>query len=364
MFDDKYKEAFEDMKLSDQFKKGLASVMKDTKSARVPRTKLVLATVLGVLIVSTTFVFATNHVTKGKLFDNWFGTEETTAVESETTATEVTPTPTQSATPTPTQAAIPTLTPTPTAIPTSTPTPLPTPTTAPVVTKPTVTVKQEGDGIRVTWTAVTNTTDFQYYKIVASIGCSSPRYPDNGYATYITDSKTTSYYIANGSSYNSGDFCNFSGGTTYYFSVTTCYTDTKYVGNAVSATMPGSPYVEPTCAPANLGNTPTVTATVGTKDGVSGVWITWTPIVDSSSGFQFYKVVASPNCSSPRYPDNGYATYITESGTTSYFVATGSGYNGGDVGTFTSGTTYYFSITTCLNDNARLAGNAVAVVMP
>lgn len=366
MFDEKYKEAFEDMKLSDNFKKGLATLMKDKKSARVPRTKLVLATVLGVLIVSTTFVFATNHVTKGKLFDTWFGTDET-----EATVTETTPAPTETTETTETNETTATEkevtpTPIPTATVTATPTPTqtPTPTTAPVVTKPTVTVKQEGDGIRISWTAVTNTTDFQYYKIVASINCSSPRYPDNGYATYITDAKTTSYYIENGSSYNGGDFCNFSGGTTYYFSVTTCYEDEKYVGNAVTAAMPGNPYVEPTCPPVNLSNTPVVTVTAGTNEGVSGVWVSWTPIVDSSSGFQFYKVVASPNCSSPRYPDNGYATYITDSSVTSYFIKTGSGYNGGDVGTFASGTSYYFSVTTCLSDSSRLAGNAVQVVMP
>jgi len=68
MFDSKYKEAFEDMKLSDSFKTGLVNKMRNQSKKPAPRKRLVLAVVAAVILVSTSVVFATNYATDGQLF--------------------------------------------------------------------------------------------------------------------------------------------------------------------------------------------------------------------------------------------------------------------------------------------------------
>jgi hypothetical protein len=176
---------------------------------------------------------------------------------------------------------------------------------------------------------------------------------ENGYYAWITDANTTSCTISNGDGYQGGDVGNFSGGQAYYFSVTAIYGEEwqKIAGNAVQVTMPGTPPV---------ATNPAVTITVTPAEG--GVNVSWTPTSDAT-GFVYYKVVASIGTSSPKYPDNGYYAYFEDPNCTSCFIATGSGYNGGDVGTFTSGQAYYFSITACYNE-AKTPGNTVQVTMP
>ena len=97
---------------------------------------------------------------------------------------------------------------------------------------------------------------------------------------------------------------------------------------------------------------------VYTDDGQ--VTLKWDKI--SSSNLDGYKVVASKYNSQPAYPSDGYYKWITNSDTTSITIKNGAGYNGGDVGQFKSGETYYFSITAVYKDR-KIAGNAVAAKM-
>ena len=405
MFDSAYKEAFEDMKLSDSFKTGLVDKMKKQSKKPAPRKRLVLAVVAAVILVSTSVVFATNYATDGQLFKSvmsGFGYDPQKTKSSVTVdATQaLTPGPTEVPTATPTETVADTpayviaetsvsetsaVTQAATAAPTPEETAAPTPkeTTAPAPKETTAAVPKETtapagriapavsaaagtDSVTVSWGKIYN-ADLVGYKVVASRNCSTPKYSENGYYAWITDANTTSCTISNGEGYNGGDVGTFSGGTSYYFSVTAVYGDEwqKVAGNAVKVTMPGSAPTEPSTTEPSSTEAPAScpAVTVSASAGSAGVNVSWSRTTDTT-GFIFYKVVASAGNSAPSYPDDGYVTYITDPNITSYFIGNTSGYNGGDFGgTFASGTTYYFSITACY-DGGNARGNAVSVKMP
>ena len=405
MFDSAYKEAFEDMKLSDSFKTGLVDKMKKQSKKPAPRKRLVLAVVAAVILVSTSVVFATNYATDGQLFKSvmsGFG------YDPQKTKSSVTVDVTQALTPAPTEVptGIPTVTPTetptatptegPTATPTENPTATPAQTAAPAVTAaptpketaaptpkptaaptpkettsaagriaPSVSAAAGTNSVTVSWGKI-NSADLVGYKVVASRNCSTPKYSENGYYAWITDTNTTSCTISSGAGYNGGDVGTFSGGTSYYFSVTAIYGDEwqKVAGNAVKVAMPGSASTPAPTEPSSTEAPATCPAvSVSASAGSAGVSVSWSKTSDPT-GFVFYKVVASVGNSAPSYPDDGYVTYITDPNITSYFIGNTSGYNGGDFGgAFTSGTAYYFSITACY-DGGNARGNAVLVTMP
>lgn len=280
MFREDYKEACEQMKLNESFKSGLKNMMKNAAGSPATKRRLVLATVIGVILISTTVVLATNYATNGKLLKNMFGgsgdyqnqTEVTETLATEATeATDVTvvtePTDTTKATE-PTETTVsPTTTPTVTATPTATPTPTATavPTAKPTAVPtgriaPSVTAVAGTNNVTVSWTKITS-PDLVGYKVVASMSDSTPMYNENGYYQWITDANVTSCTIENGACYNGGDVGTFSGGTAYYFSVTAVYGDEwqKVAGNAVQVAMPG--------AAAPIGTYPAVTGLTVTPEG-------------------------------------------------------------------------------------------------
>jgi hypothetical protein len=66
------------------------------------------------------------------------------------------------------------------------------------------------------------------------------------------------------------------------------------------------------------------------------------------------------------YSENGYYEWITDLSRTSCTINVGAGYEGGDVGCFAAGTTYYFSVTAIYDNDdwVKVAGNAVSLTMP
>ena len=92
--------------------------------------------------------------------------------------------------------------------------------------------------IKVSWDKI-DSSKFSGYKVVASLTNSTPSYPNDGYATFITDDSTLSYYIDANTSYSGGDLGGkFISGKKYYISVTALYGDVKIPGNTVVITMP------------------------------------------------------------------------------------------------------------------------------
>jgi len=371
MFETKYKEACENMKLSDSFKTGLVNIMKKESKKAVPKKRLVLATITAVILVSTSVVFATNYATNGQLFKNvlsGFGYDPQTTKSSMTVAAETTGAPTA------TPAAAVTVTPAtePTATPTATPTAAVTPTVTPTAVltgriAPTVSAAAGANSVTVSWTKITS-PDLVGYKVVASKSDSTPKYSENGYYKWITNADTTSCTISNGVGYNGGDVGTFSGGTSYYFSVTAVYGEEwqTVAGNAVAVTMPGA--AAETTAPAETtaaATAPTgrIAPSVNAAAGTDSVTVTWNKI--DSPDLVGYKVVASKSDSTPKYDENGYYKWITDRNTTSCTISNGADYSGGDVGTFSGGTLYYFSVTAVYGDEwQKVPGNAVAVTMP
>jgi YHS domain-containing protein len=207
-------------------------------------------------------------------------------------------------------------------------------------------------GLKLKWSPAT-AEDFKYYKIVASKSDSTPAYPDNGYATYKDDVNDWYFKIYDGQNYNGGDIGSFEAGETYYFSITAVYhSGEKITSNVVKKAMPG------------VKDTDTVKKDITLEIGVSDddLILEWTPA--SSSGFKYYKVVASKSDSTPKYPENGYAAYISSVGDTRYELEDGDYYNSGDFSKFVEGQTYYFSITAVYNDGTKITSNVIKKVFP
>ncbi len=120
--------------------------------------------------------------------------------------------------------------------------------------------------------------------------------------------------------------------------------------------MGSTPVEEPEVVVTENYVTPNVR--VYTDDGK--VTVKWDEI--NNSNLNGYKVVASKYNSQPAYPSDGYYKWITNSDTTSITIKNGAGYNGGDIGQFKSGETYYFSVTAVYKDR-KIAGNAVSAKM-
>lgn len=219
---------------------------------------------------------------------------------------------------------------------------------------PEVEVSQVGDGVVVEWSDV-DTNGLQGYKIVASLSDDTPIYPDNGYAAWVTNLNTKSFYIEPGTAYNGGDIGGkFMAGKTYHFSVTAIYKTGKIAGNTVSFIMPGEPEEEVSIEERTLK--------VDTEVADGKLLIKWNDI--NLVGLQGYKVVASRSNPTPVYPDDGYAAWITDLETRSLLVTPGTLYNGGDLeGQFKSGETYYVSVT-AVYDNIRVPGIPTKVIMP
>lgn len=203
---------------------------------------------------------------------------------------------------------------------------------------PQVSVTLGANYVQVSWSKIAS-DDLVGYKVVASVGNSSPKYSEDGYCAWITNPNTTSYKIYNGSGYSGGDIDTFNGGSYYFFSVTAVYGDEweKIAGNAVLARMPGDPI--PTTEPV-----PHVAPTVSATAQTDGVLVTWNKI--NNEDFSGYKVVYSATNPNPAYPGDGYYEYITDRNQTSCLVT------GLDTGS------YYFSVTALYDDGAKVAGNA------
>jgi len=212
---------------------------------------------------------------------------------------------------------------------------------------PVVTAAARTDGVKVSWEKIT-ADDLSGYKVVYSKTNPNPKYPDDGYYAYITDAETTSCLVK-ASKVDAGD---------YYFSVTALYDDGSAVaGNAVKKTMPE--YVAPTPDPNADRPKPSVSVSLG----ANYVQVSWSKI--NSEDLVGYKVVASKSNSAPKYSEDGYYTWITTPSTTSCKIYNGDGYNGGDIGKFSGGTYYYFSVTAVYGDDwEKVAGNALYARMP
>ena len=88
----------------------------------------------------------------------------------------------------------------------------------------------------------------------------------------------------------------------------------------------------------------------------------WDKINDH--GFSGYKVVASSKNKQPVYPNDGYLAFISDKDTDYMYINKDTKYYEGDFGShFTSGKTYYLSITAIYQDK-NVKGNSVVVIFP
>ncbi|MBC7958804.1 MAG: S-layer homology domain-containing protein [Vallitaleaceae bacterium] len=202
------------------------------------------------------------------------------------------------------------------------------------------------------WTNVAS-EGFSYYKVVLSKTDSTPSYPENGYATAISNVSASGFEFEAGAGYNSGLDGEIKPGT-YYVAITAVYGDKKLTSNVVTITVPEKAVVS------NVGKTP-VLSSLGIVDG--GIKLSWTK-TDNVDGFQFYKVVLSKSVSSPSYPGNGYATYISDNSVTTYVIKDGQSYNSGDIGgNLEDDVPYHVAITDVYSDG-NFTSLPITVTLP
>jgi hypothetical protein len=206
-----------------------------------------------------------------------------------------------------------------------------------------VTGEVEGDGLQISWEKETG-DGFQGYKVVASKDNPNPRYPEDGYVEYISNSETTSQmlYASDG----------FSTDRDYYFSVTYLFQDggMKY-GNSVRLRMPekeDQKVSEPVTQQTYISTT-----IKGSQSGPS-VNLSWNEIDRSS--FDGYKVMYSFTDSNPVYGDGSkYYRFITNPATTSVSL------NMSELSGYTAGAKCYLSITALYDGHdVKKAGNVIS----
>lgn len=228
--------------------------------------------------------------------------------------------------------------------PEKTPTPKPTekettektPTTRPTQTSEnlasTISGEVTDNGIRLNWTKITNAS-FNGYKVVASKTNPHPKYPDDGYLYYITNSSTTTVLIP---------FSSLHADTNYYFSITALYDGGKVSGNAIMLKTPEQEILYESTTLSGVANS-------------TGIVLEWNAV--DVPGAQGYKVVASIGDSTPSYPENGYIEYITN------LFDTRREYNNPH-GTLQAGQSYWFAITILYSDGTKITSNAINLTMP
>jgi hypothetical protein len=219
-------------------------------------------------------------------------------------------------------------------------------------TKPNVSITTVNGKLKLLWDEI-NDTRLKGFKIVISKTNPNPVYSADGYMAYLDDGETE-YTIDISKKYNNGDFGNYlEAGESYYFSVTAVYDDKKVAGNAIYKKVPeGS-------GTTNESTYPTPQVFVELSE--SSILVEWQKIDDPK--FQGYKVVASKSNPEPMYSADGYYKWIQDKNILNTEIHPGSPYNGGDVGTFQSGVSYYISVTAVYTDK-KVRGNAVYVEMP
>ena len=206
----------------------------------------------------------------------------------------------------------------------------------------------------------TNYSDFSFYKIVASLDDSTPKYPDNGYLHYISDSSASSWSLTPSSgNYNTSP--ELIAGKTYYFAVTYVFKNGSFCSNTIQLTIPTVASV-----PAASSFTPGLSASVN-GNSLSFSWNTLPSTSCTYNGttynnFNFYKVVASKTDDTPIYGENGWLYYTTDLSSSGWSVTPFvGGYNTDPV--LESGQYYYFSITYVF-DNGKVSSNTVQLLVP
>ncbi len=212
--------------------------------------------------------------------------------------------------------------------------------------------------------------NFKYYKVVASKSNSNPVYPKDGYLEFITEVDRTNSRIRGGGGYTNGDFSKFEDGKEYYIRITAVYEkDGKrsYKNSNVIKMM--VPYTtNQNNDNQNNDNNNEQEASEEFKLNIAkvsdGIDLTWTKVPSKQDhyGFRFYKVVASKANSNPVYPQDGYATYITDINKLKYHISVGDSYTKrkkGDVDKFEAGQEYYIRITAVYEDKHYLQSNVI-----
>ncbi len=245
-------------------------------------------------------------------------------------------------------------------------------------------IDKVSDGLYLSWDKLP-ANKFKYYKVVASLGNGNPVYPNDGYATYITDANKTNYNIRVGDSYTNragGDFNKFEAGKKYYIRITAVYENGKKNSNVILTDIPYNEANNPSDElknkheqndnnrqnnSSNNDNSDQTQTNVKTEFNLNinkisnGLNLKWDKQASSMDGFnfRFYKVVASIDNNNPVYPADGYTVYITDLNKTDHHISVGDSYTNGDFNKFQEGVKYNIRITAVYEDKHYRNSNVI-----
>ncbi|HEX2944342.1 MAG TPA: S-layer homology domain-containing protein [Clostridia bacterium] len=196
------------------------------------------------------------------------------------------------------------------------------------------------------WNKLSN-PNLQGYRIVISRNDSSPSYPENGYLYWYADKDRTYAVINNIDPYTDGDFGKYlTKGEKYYLNVTAVYNDRYMPSNTIQFTYGGTENPESYVLPVMSSSV---------ENG--RLVLRWTKI--ESSNLLGYRVSASKNNITPKYPDNGYLYWITDHDKNYAVIDNSTAYTNGDFGGyFVKGEHYNFAITAVYKDR-NITGNVI-----
>lgn len=200
---------------------------------------------------------------------------------------------------------------------------------------PTLTMSDQGDSVLLDWNKVDH-SKFQGYKVVVSQDDDSPRYPDNGYMTYITDKDNTAYEIKVGNKAYNADFVKIEKNQWYYAAITVVYDDEKVTTNSIKFKID------------EASSDDYITPSLEVRENGPSVELDWNRI--DHPEFQGYKLVVSENNESPKYPDDGYMTYITDKDETVFNISEGMKAYNSDFNSIEYDKDYYATITVLYKD--------------
>ncbi len=209
--------------------------------------------------------------------------------------------------------------------------------------RPSLQIETSDDDVELFWTKVTH-SDFKYYKVVVSETDSSPKYPENGYMRSISNPADNKIKLETGDRGEDTDFDYLEANQKYYVAISAVYEDRTLTSNVVEMVLgedneTSGGYITPQLI------------IKSDDDDDDDIELEWTEI--KHPDFEGYKVVVSKNDSTPKYPDNGYVTYITYPDQDSFKLRIGTKATNADFSEIIEGEMYYVAVTALYKDEKR-----------
>jgi hypothetical protein len=188
------------------------------------------------------------------------------------------------------------------------------------------------EGVRLSWSVDGPLADLDGFKIVASIDDTTPKYPQDGYAVYISNTTKRSYVLEGEFDYNETEENNLDElvqGNTYHFAITGLYGDEKVYSNTITLEY-------------GVEQEELVIELEKEVEENGSLTLSFSSNYDD---FDWFKVVASKVTSTPKYPEYDYYVVLANDADKSVNIQVGDKIDHDGESLFEYGENYYFGIS-------------------